>query len=150
MIDLILMAVFFSIGGLLVLAGFTIWSLRDVIGYVVEVVFFMAQSLVKLIIQGAVALVELADELLEDWDIAEEPLLRVLLLGSVGLLLGVTLTMLLAMVKGQPWVILTLSGAVAGDMGLGLLADPDKDWSLGAFPSFPRRGGGGPKLPLNL
>ena len=149
MIDLVLMAIFFGIGGLLVLIGFLIWSFRDVIGYGFEVLGYTLQSLVKIVIQGAVALVEVTDDLLDDWDIADEPLLRLALVGSVSFLLGVVVVMLLGMVKGQPWVLVTMAIAVALGCGIGLIADPDKDRSLGAFPSFPRRGGG-PKLPLNL
>jgi len=150
MIDLVLMAVFFGIGGLLVLIGFLVWSFRDVIGYFFEIIAYALQSLVKVVIQGAVALIEVADEFFDDWDIADEPLLRLSLIGGVGFLLGVAAVMLLGMVKGQPWVIITMVVAVTLGALLGLVADPDKDWSLGAFPVFPRRGGGGPKLPLNL
>lgn len=151
MIDLVLMATFFGIGGLLVLAGFVIWAYRDVIGYVFEILGYTLQSLVKVVIQGAVALIEVADDFFDDWDIADEPLLRLALIGCVGFVMGVGVVMLLGMIKGQPWVIVTMVIAVTLGCIIGLVADPDKDWSLGAFPSFPRRGGGGgPKLPLNL
>ena len=150
MIALILMATFFAMGGLLVLAGFLVWSFRDVVFYCFEVVGYALQSLVKVIIQGAVALIEVTDDWLDDYDIADEPLLRLALLGLVGSVVGVGLVVLLAMVKGQPWVIVTLVGAAAIGMVIGLMADPEKDWSLSAFPSFPRGGGGGPSLPLNL
>jgi hypothetical protein len=156
MIDLILMAVFFSVGGMLVLLGFLIWTFRDAIGYVVEILGYILESAVKVAVQGGVALVLVADDLLEDWDIgveydATDPLLRAVVLGVVGLLLGVLLILLLSVVLGQPWVLITLVVTVALCMAIGLLADPQKDWSLSAFPSFPRRdGGGGPGLPLNL
>jgi hypothetical protein len=156
MIDLILMAVFFSVGGLLVLLGFLIWTFRDAIGYVVEILGYVLESAVKVAVQGGVALVLVADDLLEDWDIgveydANDPLLRAVVLGVVGLLLGVLLILLLSVVLGQPWVLITLVVTVALCVAIGLLADPQKDWSLSDFPSFPRRGGGGgPGLPLNL
>ena len=151
MIDLILMAVFLSVGGLLVLLGFLIWSFRDTVGYVAEILGYVLESAVKIAIQGAVALVLAADDLLYDWEIADDPLLRAVVLGVVGLLLGVLLILLLSVILGQSWVLITLVLTVALCVAIGLLADPQKDWSLSAFPSFPRRGGGGgPGLPLNL
>ena len=151
MIDLVLIAVFCTIGGGLVLAGFLVWTFRDVVGYAFEVLGYTLQSLVKVVIQGAVALIELADEWFDDFDVADDPLWRALLIGGVGFLLGVGMLILLSMILGQPWVIITLVVAVALGVIVGLIADPDKDWSLGAFPVFPRGGSGdGPKLPLNL
>ena len=151
MIDLVLMAVFFMIGGGLVLAGFLIWTFRDVIGYAFEVLGYTLQSLIKVIIGGAAAFIEWADEQLYDFDLADDPLWRALIIGGIGFFLGVGMLILLSMILGQPWVIITLMVAVALGVIVGLIADPDKDWSLGAFPVFPRGGrGDGPKLPLNL
>lgn len=127
MIDLILMATFFTVGGLLVLLGFLIWTFRDAIGYVFEVLGYILQSVVKVAIQGGVALVVIVDEWLEDYDIAEEPLWRVVVVGAAGFLLGMLLILLLSVILGQPWVLITLTVVMAIAVAIGLLADPEKD-----------------------
>jgi len=149
-IDLILMAVFFGVGGLLVLLGFLVWTFRGTIGYVFEVLGYILQSAVKLAIQGGVALILGVDELLDDYEIAGDPLLRVAVLGAAGIVLAFLLILLLSVILGQPWVLITLVVTVSLCAAIGLLADPARDWSVGPFPDFPRRGGGGFHLPLNL
>ena len=151
MVAPVLIAALFVVGCVVVFLGFLIWTFRDVIGYLFEIVGYGLQSVAKAIIRGAVALIEWADDWLYEFELADDPLWRALLIGGIGFLLGVGMLILLSMILGQPWVIITLVVAVAMGVIIGLVADPDKDWSLGAFPSFPRGGGGsGPKLPLNL
>lgn len=131
------------------LVAFVIWTFRDVVFYAVEVVGYGLQAGVKVLIQGAVAIIGAVDDWLGDAAIAEEPLLRALVMAVVGLVCGVGLVQLLAAALNQPWVILTFTGTVGLGLILGLVADPDRDWSPGPFPSFTRSGGGF-KLPLNL
>ena len=150
MIETVFVIVMLSVLAGLALIAFLIFTFRDVIFYGFEVIAYLAVAAIKTVIQGAAALVEWVDEQLGDFEIAEEPLARGLLIGAVGLLVGVGLVSLLAMVRHQPWVIVTLAASVAVGVTVGFLADPDRDWSIGPFPSFPRRGGGGPKLPINL
>ena len=137
--------------GFFALAAALLFMFRDPIIWVLEVGAYSLQSVVKLAIQASVAIVELVDSLLDDFELADEPLARALIIGVFGLLVGVILVMLMAMVRNQPWVIITLAGSVGVGLTLGFLADPDMDWSLAAFPPFPNRhGGSGPSLPLNL
>jgi hypothetical protein len=137
--------------GFFALAATLVFMFRDQLVWGLEVVAYSGQSAVKLAIQASVAIVTLVDELFDDLEIADEPLARALLIGVVGLLVGVVLVMLMAMVRNQPWVIITFAASVGVGLGLGFVADPDGDWSLGVFPPFPgRRGGSGPSLPLNL
>ena len=137
--------------GFFALAAALLFMFRDPIIWVLEVGAYSLQSAVKLAIQASVAIVELVDSLFDDFELAEEPLARALIIGTVGLLFGVVLVMLMAMVRNQPWVIITFAASVGLGLGLGLVADPDGDWSLSPFPPFPsRRGGSGPSLPLNL
>ena len=137
--------------GILAHIAFVLFLFRDQLVWALEVVAYAAQSAGKLAIQAALALVELVDDLFDEFDLAEEPLARALIIGVVGLLVGVILVMLMAMVRNQPRVIITLAGSVGVGLTLGFLADPDMDWSLAPFPPFPNRhGGSGPSLPLNL
>ena len=132
------------------LVAFLIWMFRDVFLYAFEIAGYLLQAILKLMVQGAVALLETAEDWLGDVDISEVPSLRALVMGVVGLLCGVGLVQLRAVVLGQPWVIVTFAGTVVAGLLLGIIADPEKDWSLGPFPTFPRSGGNTPKLPLNL
>jgi hypothetical protein len=149
MLETIFVIVMLSVLAGLALLAFLIFTFRDAIFYAFEVAAYVLLAAAKALIQGAVALVEWVDEQFDDLEIADEPLARGLLIGGVGLLVGVGLVALLAMILNQPWVIITLAASVAGGVGLGLLADPERDWSIGPFPSFPRRGGG-PTLSINL
>lgn len=137
------------LGGL-ALVGFLIWTFRDAILYGLEIVVYGLQAGVRLCIQGAVFIVEWVDEQFEDLELADDPLARGLIMGAVGLVVGVGLVSLLAMVRNQPWVIVTFAATVGLGIGLGWFADPEHDWSIGPLPSFPWRGGEEPKLPLNL
>jgi ElaB/YqjD/DUF883 family membrane-anchored ribosome-binding protein len=139
-----------SIFGLAALVFLLIWLFRDHISFALEVGVYGVHTAVRLAIQASVALVEWVDEQLYDLDIADEPLARGGVMGIVGLLIGVVLVMLLAMVRNQPWVIVTFAASVGGGLTLGFVADPDGDWSLPPFPEFPRRGSSGTGLPLNL
>lgn len=136
--------------GVIALVGFLIWTFRDAVFYAFEVLGYTLQSAGKVVVQGAVELLEALDDLLVDFDIVDQPVLRLIVMGVVGLLVGVGVVALLAVILGTPWVIITLTLAVVIGMAVGLIADPDKDWSIGPFPKFTRGGGGSPKLPLNL
>lgn len=137
--------------GFFALIAAMIWMFRDQLVWAWEVVAYGLLAAGKLALQATAALLEWLDELLLDLEIADEPLARALVMALVGLLVGVAAAMLLAMVRNQPWVIVTFIVSVLVGIVLGLLADPEADWSLGAFPRFPSRGGReGPQLPLNL
>jgi hypothetical protein len=147
------MIIMIVLGGILSIAaltGFLVWTFREHIFYVMELAVYSLQAAVRLAIQASVALAELADELL-DLDLADEPLARAAIMGVVGMPIGMVAVMILAMLRNQPWVIMTFTVIIGGGIVLGLVADPEGDWSLPSFPSFPGRGGGaGPQLPLNM
>jgi hypothetical protein len=149
MFELVFGVVVLSVLAALAAIVFLVWIFRDAIYYVFEVVAYLLQALVKVAIQGAVAVVEWVDEWAEDFEIAADPLARGLVMGVVGLLAAVGLVQLLALLRNQPWVIVTFVVTVGVGLALGLAADPDRDWSPGPFPRF-GDGGGTPKLPLNL
>jgi hypothetical protein len=146
--EMIFLLTLLSVAALVVLVGFLIWKFHDVIVYLLEVLAYLLRALWALLIQFAAELIGVADEWCGDAEIADNPLLRLAVMGAFGLLLGLGLILLLAMVLGQPWVLIILALSVALCMVLGLLADPERDLSLPAFPRFTQ--GGGPKLPLNL
>jgi uncharacterized protein YacL len=147
------MIIMIVLGGILsvaILTGFLVWTFREHIFYVMEVAVYGLQAAVRLAIQASVALVELADEVL-DLELADNPLARALIMGVVGMPVGMVVALILAMLRNQPWVIMTFTLAIGAGIVLGFVADPEGDWSLPAFPPFPGRGGGGgPQLPLNM
>ena len=147
------MIIMIVLGGILsiaVLTGFLVWTFREHIFYLMEVAVYGLQAAVRLALQASVELVDLADEL-ADLDLADDPLARAAIMGAVGTLVGIVAVLILAMLRNQPWVILTFTIAIGAGITLGLVADPEGDWSLPAFPTFPGRGGGGgPQLPLNM
>jgi hypothetical protein len=151
MYGVVLIAVIVAVVGLVFLLSQIISALCDMLGYGLEILGYLLDSALRVTVQGAVAILGALDGWFEDLDLIDEPLIRAAVMGLVGFLVGVGLLVLLAMILGQPWVIVTLALSVALGLGLGVLADPEHDWALRPFPTFVRRGGGGgPKLPLNL
>ncbi len=121
---------------------FLVWIFRDAIYYVFEVVAYLLQALVKLAIQGAVAVVEWVDDGPRISEIAAIPWPAAWSWGVVGLLAAVGLVQLLSpCCATSPWVIVTFVVTVGVGLALGLAADPDRDWSPGPFPRFGDGGG---------
>lgn len=129
MFELVFSVVVLSVLAGLALIAFLIWLFRDAIYYAFEVVAYLFQALIKLAIQSAVAIVECVDAWAEDFEIAADPLARGLVMGVVGLLAAVGLVQLLALLRNEPWVILTFMATIGVGLALGLAADPDRDWS---------------------
>jgi len=87
------------------------------------------------------------DEWLPDFDILGNAILRALLMAAVGFFLGVGLMVFLSFISGNWAIPCIFTLAIAFSAFVGLVADPDKDWDFGSFPTF---GGSGPRTPINL
>ena len=118
------------------------------LGYVAEVVAYFLYQLWVAIVRGATAIIEWADEQFPEFGIQDEPLLRALVMGIVGTVLGIILVMLLAIAMGNWAIPVAFAVSVGFCAGVGLVADPDTQWKTIDFPSF--LGRGGPRMPLNL
>ena len=100
------------------------------------------------IVGASIGLLEAVDDWLLDFDILDNPLLRMAVMGVVGFLIGVVVMIFLCFITGN-WCIPCVFVLVLGFCAfVGLVADPDQDWSLGDFPGSSGRGG--PRTPLNL
>jgi len=115
---------------------------------VVEIYAYMVHAVWVTIVKGSIGLLEAVDEWLPDTDVLDNPLLRLLVMGAVGFVVGVVVMVFLCFITGN-WCIPCVFILVVGFCGfVGLVADPDQDWSPGDFPGSSGRGG--PKTPLNL
>ena len=109
---------------------------------------YVAYATWATLVQGTFNLLDLVDEYVEDVDIVDNSLLRMLVMGLVGFVVGVGLMIFLLLATGN-WSIPCLFFLFVGFcLFLGLMADPDQNWRVGTFDEFRR--GGGPRTPLNL
>jgi hypothetical protein len=122
--------------------------IAESLAYIAEIVFYTARAAWVLIVRASLALIEAVDEWLPDFGILDNPILRALLMAVVGFFLGVGLMIFLSFITGNWGIPCVFTLAIGFCAFVGLIADPDGNWSVGDFPTFGR--GGGPKTPLNL
>ena len=113
-----------------------------------EVAVYAIHAVWVTIIQASLSLMDAVDDWLIEIDIVDNPLLRLLVMGVVGFLIGVVLMIFVCFMAGYWAIPLVLALTMGFCMFVGLVADPDRDWSLGDFPGSSGRSG--PKMPLNL
>ena len=122
--------------------------ISESMAHVVEIYAYMVHAVWVTIVKGSIGLLEAVDDWLPDIDVLDNPLLRLLVMGVVGFLIGVVVMIFLCFITGN-WVIPCVFILVVGFFAfVGLIADPGQDWSVGDFPGSSGRGG--PKTPLNL
>ena len=115
---------------------------------VAEFIVYAAHLLWVLIVRAFLVVIEWADEQWYDLGIADSALLRMGVTGAVGFVLAVPIILFVAGLLGHPELTLWFTLIVAFCLFVGLMADPDQDWS---WPSFPGKSGReGPSIPLNL
>jgi hypothetical protein len=115
--------------------------------YTIEVTMYLLHAVWVTIIRGAVAFLEALDDWVPALEILDNPFLRLVVMGGVGFFLGVGLMVFLSFVTGNWGIPCAFTVTIVLGMVVGLLADPEGDWSFGDWPTF---GGQGPKTPLNL
>ncbi|MHB1459462.1 MAG: hypothetical protein ACYC0V_21335 [Armatimonadota bacterium] len=116
--------------------------------YIVEVSVFSLHAVWVTIVRATLALLEAVDDWFPDLGILDNGLLRLLVMSVVGFFLGVVLMIFLSFVTGNWGIPCCFTLAIAFCAFVGLIADPDRDWSFGDFPTFGR--GGNPKFPVNM
>jgi hypothetical protein len=134
--------------GLLALVALLLWLMRDIIAYTFEVLLYSLGALTVGIVRIAVEIVNFADDTFGA-PIASEAAWRALIVGAAGFVLGFGFVLLKALARGATWVPATLIISTLVGMGLGLVADPDRDWRIGPFPTFGHRDDNS-QTPLNL
>lgn len=125
-----------------------IWLIFEAVAHIFQVLMYGVHAAWVTIVQVSLSLLEAVDDWLIDFEILDNPFLRLLVMGVVGFLIGVLLMIFVSFALGHWTIPLVLAVTIVFFMVVGLAADPDRDWSLGDFPGF--SGGQGPKLPLNL
>ncbi len=132
----------------LVLIGFLVWALRDVLAYSLELLAYALRALCLGVVQVAVGAINAMDELL-DGSVGDEPLLRGLAVAGFGFVLGLIILFLTSLARGTHWVFTILIGTTGVGLCLGLIADPERDWRIGPPPSYGNHDGNA-GTPLNL
>ncbi|MHB1355033.1 MAG: hypothetical protein ACYCZF_03540 [Anaerolineae bacterium] len=118
------------------------------IAYLAEISVYFMRSIWISIVRASLVLLEGVDDWFPDLGILENGLLRLLVMAVVGFFLGVVLMIFFAFVMGAWCIPCSLVMTIGFCAFVGLLADPDRDWSFGDFPSFGNRGN--PQTPVNL
>ena len=124
-------------------------GLAEACAYMIEATLFILYGLWLGIVRFFLAIIEWADEQVPDLGVASNPLLRAAVTGSAGFLIAVLLVLLVALVTGQWWLNCLFLIVISFTVFVGVIADPDEEWDMGAFPRF-RAGPKGPNIPLNL
>jgi hypothetical protein len=128
------------------LVAFIGWIIQA-IALVWATTVFAVHALWVTVVQAAIAFIEVVDEWVVDIEILDNAVFRMILMGGVGFMLGVGLMVLLSLAIGMWGIPLAFFLSMGFCAFVGLVADPDEDWSLGDFPLF---GDQPPKMPLNL
>ena len=123
------------------------WIL-DSLAYLAEVSVYTVRAVWVTIVGASITFMEAIDEWLPDIDIVDNALLRLVVMGAVGFFIGLILMIFVSFITGNWGIPCVFTLAIGFFMLVGLVADPEADWSLGELPTF--RGRGGPKTPLNL
>ena len=124
------------------------WIMNSM-AYMTELVVYASHAVWVTAMKATISFLEAVDDLIPDLGIADNALLRALVMAGVGFFLGVGLMIFLSFITGNWGIPCVFSIAIAFCAFVGLMADPDGDWSLGDTPTF-GRGGGGTGTPLNL
>ena len=150
MLEAVFSAVFFFMLFAIVLVGFLIFVFRDLVVYPFEVLVWGLAATWSAIVSLSIEGMEIVEDWLWDFEILDDPAMRALVMGVAAIPVALGVVVLISMILQQPWVLIAVIVTVSFFLVVGVLADPDRDWTPPSFPDFPRRGGGGPKLPLNL
>lgn len=122
--------------------------IMDAMAYMMDISAYSAHAVWVTIVKASIGLIEAVDEWFPDLDIQDNAILRALVMGAVGFLIGVILMIFVSFITGNWGIPCLFFLAIGFCMFLGLIANPEGDWSLGNFPTFGR--GGNPKFPVNL
>ncbi len=123
--------------------------IADSLAYMTELIVYGLRAIWVTAVQATISFLDALDDLLPDLDIPHNALWRALIMAGVGFLLGVGLMIFLSFMAGMWFIPCAFIFAILACAVMGLVADPDMDWSVGPLPTFGRRGDG-PQTPLNL
>ena len=128
--------------------GLLVLRILDFAMYMAEILLHSAQAAWIGIVRSAIGLIDAVDDCFPGYDILDNALLRGLVMGVVGFILGVILMIFLALAIGAWGIPCMFVLTILFCTFVGVIADPDRDWEVGDFPHFGDHGG--PQTPLNL
>ena len=105
--------------------------IADSMAYMTELIVYGLHAVWITIVQATIAFLDALDDLFPDLDLAHNALWRALIMA------------------GMWFIPCAFVLAILACAFVGLVADPEGDWSLGSPPNF-GRGGSSPQKPLNL
>ena len=119
------------------------------LAYMVGVWVYFFHAVWVTIVRAALALLETVDDWFPGLDILENAFWRFIVMAVVGFFLGVVLMIFLSFATGNWAIPCVFTLTIIFCAIVGLVADPEQDWSFGDFPTFGRNSGG-PQTPVNL
>ena len=128
---------------------FALGQVGEAMSRAFELGAYLARAMWATNMNASIALLEALDDLIEDFDLMDNPLWRAVALGLLGFFVGTLLMVLAAIITGNWGLPLILAVTVAFYAFTGLLADPDRDWSVPRIPGSQGPAGGG-GIPLNF
>ena len=120
----------------------------DVMTYALDIGFYLLHAVWIGIVRSAIGLIDAIDDWFPGYDILDNALLRGLVMGAAGFLLGVILMIFLSLAIGAWGIPCSFVVTILFSVFVGIMADPEREWTMGDFPGF--GSGDGPKTPLNL
>ena len=120
----------------------------DFVTYLMEILLYSLHGVWVVIVRAAIGLIDALDDWFPDYGILDNAILRGVVMGAVGFLLGVILMIFLALAIGAWKIPLAFVLTILFCTFVGVIADPDRTWEIGDFPNLGGRDK--PKTPLNL
>jgi hypothetical protein len=124
------------------------FRMLDLMTYGLEITLYLLHAVWIGMVRSAIGLIDAIDDWFPGYDILDNALLRGVVMGGAGFLLGVSLMIFLSMAIGAWGIPCSFVVTILFSVFVGIMADPEREWTVGDFPSFGSRGG--PKTPLNL
>ena len=118
----------------------------DFMRYMMDITLYLLHAVWIGMVRSAIGLIDAIDDWFPGYDILDNALLRGVVMGGAGFLLGVILMVFLSLAIGAWGIPCSFVVTILFSIFVGIMADPDREWTMGDFPSL----GGGPKTPLNL
>jgi hypothetical protein len=124
------------------------FRMLDLMTYGLEITLYLLHAVWIGMVRSAISLIDAIDDWFPGYDILDNALLRGVVMGGAGFLLGVSLMIFISLAIGAWGIPCSFIVTILFSVFVGIMADPEREWTVGDFPGFGR--GGGPQTPLNL
>jgi hypothetical protein len=124
------------------------FRMLDLMTYGLEITLYLLHAVWIGMVRSAISLIDAIDDWFPGYDILDNALLRGVVMGGAGFLLGVSLMIFISLAIGAWGIPCSFLVTILFSVFVGIMADPEREWTVGDLPSFGSRDG--PKTPLNL